>query len=228
MRWRLDDNERGAFNYLVGGVVIVMVLRGLFLAVDAVATPEGTPPVLEPFRQGYYLRDAHAVVCTGSGRLERLAFAAVWSLGVALAIAGLVAIVARMLGRSPGRMALRAARPVLVLALGWSVYAALFIPVSMAVVADHGLTVHTYRGWGGVLPFPFTRTEERIAGTDVDRVEALPVQGTTDCASTLVLQAVLRESRTLRLGEERGPCPLALERLRQASEAAVVLEERLR
>ena len=54
MSWRLNDGEREALNYLVGGVVVVIAIKLLFWLLDAKDVPEGDARLLIPFRDQFH------------------------------------------------------------------------------------------------------------------------------------------------------------------------------
>lgn len=223
MAWRLNDSEREAFNYLIGGVVVVLALRGLFWAGDTVLAPTGEDRLLLPFRQGYFLMDAQTTVPTDTGRTERLALACVLAAGAALVVAaiGFAAKCAR-------RPTLRWARVVLVTVLVWCLGTALFMPLRAVRVHERALVITEHRVLLGQVPLPFTRSERSIPSEAVDRIEVVEEGAPDDGNGTLRLQAVLEDGTVEPLGSALGKAPLSLERLRKASEAAMLLEGRLR
>ncbi|HEY0976804.1 MAG TPA: hypothetical protein VGE21_04995 [Flavobacteriales bacterium] len=228
MRLDLDDNERGAFHYLFAGVVLVLLLKGINFALDLSTRPDIRGlEALEPFRQGYLLNEPDVVVSTSAGRFARIASALVWSVGAALAAGTIAALLARLLRSSARTAGLRAARIALVLCFGWGLYSALFIPVERTHTSTNGLERHRYRWHLADIPMPFTRETETLPGDQVQRIEAVAAPALNGCESTLRLQAVRADGNVLVLGEVDGTCPLALERLRQASDAAALLERAL-
>lgn len=228
MRLDLDDNERGAFHYLFAGVVLVLLLKGINFALDLSAQPDVLGlEALEPFRQGYLLNEPDAVVTTSAGRSARIASALLWALGAALVVGALAALVAKGLRSAPRKAGLRTARTVLVLGFGWGLYTALFIPVEQTRTTEHGLQVERYTLHVADIPLPFTQETEIMPSDQVQRIEAIAVPALNGCESTLRLQAVRAEGSVLVLGEVDGTCPLALQRLRQASDAAALMERAL-
>ncbi|MBS1580883.1 MAG: hypothetical protein JST66_01660 [Bacteroidetes bacterium] len=231
MRWTLDDNERSAFHYLIGGVVAVLVLKGLALGFDAFGTsalPKDEAVVLAPFRQGYLLGQDITVVGTATGRTERIALAVVLSIGLSLLLGGVAALVARAFRGRPGRAAVRMARIALVALLGWSLYAALFMPVRQATVTDRGLLLAHRRAVIGDLPLPFTLQVDTVPRTGIQRLEAVRTPCRNGCDGRLRLELTRTDGRQDVLAEENGICPpRELERLRTASEAAALLEREL-
>ncbi len=221
MAWRLNDGEREALNYLVGGVVVVVAVKLLFRVLDAQDLAEGDARLLTPFRQGYFLGEGLMLVDTSSSRLERLALACVLP-----AMAALLVVGGAYLAGLPRRIPLRAARVLLVALLAWCAYAALFRPLRAVRVADHHLVVTERRALLGDIPLPFTGHEERIPAMLVDRIEVAADSGA--CSGLLRLQAVLTDGSTEGLGRVAGPCPVDMEGLRKASEAAMVVETALR
>ena len=109
MRLRLDDNERGAFHYLFGGVIVVILLKGIAFITDQLG-PTLTPDqaALRYFQQGYpLLRGELAMVATPTGLTERLVLAIVLAVGVAFALALVFVIIAtaRRRGAAPAQRA---------------------------------------------------------------------------------------------------------------------------
>lgn len=228
MALHLDDNERGAFHYLIGGVVLVLALRGLAWGLDAFhapALPAGDDAVLEPFRQGYLTGEGVSVAATGAGRMERLALALVVGVAGALVLGGAAAIVAHFLKGRPGRVAVITMRCAMVLLLGWSVHAALFAPVRQAAVEEGGLLLRERTPLIGDLTVPFTLREEHIPHTAIARLEAARVPCERGCDGTVRIGLFLHDGRSFVLAEQRGICPAdELASLRGASEAAALLE----
>lgn len=231
MRWTLDDNERSAFHYLIGGVVAVLVLKGLALGFDAFGTsalPKDEAAVLAPFRQGYLLGRDITVAGTATGRTERIVLAIVTSIVLSLLLGGIAALVARAFHGRPGLAAVRAARIALVVTLGWSLYAALFVPVQQATVTDRGLLLARHRTVIGDLPLPFSLHMDTVPYTDIQRLEAVRTPCQDGCDGRLRLELTRTDGRQDVLAGENGICPpRELERLRAASEAAALLEREL-
>lgn len=231
MRWTLDDNERSAFHYLIGGVVAVLVLKGLALGVDAFGTsalPKDEATVLAPFRQGYLLGRDITVAGTATGRTERIVLAVVVSIGLSLLLGGIAALTARLFRGRPGRAAVSVARIALVIALGWSLYAALFMPVRQATVTEQGLLLARRQALIGDLPLPFSLHVDTLPHTDIQRLEAVRTPCQAGCDGRLRLELTRTDGRQDVLAEESGICPpRELERLRAASEAAALLEREL-
>ncbi|MFT3885136.1 MAG: hypothetical protein QM724_06820 [Flavobacteriales bacterium] len=224
MRWQLDDNERGAFHYLFGGALFMLAVRLLFQAVDHF--PSGPPEAegLAAFQHGYLLgHQGLIVVATAAGRLERIAFAALFSLAAAVVCGGIVALIARRIG-----VALIVVRIVLALVFGWSAYAALFVPVRSTRVEDRSLITRSYGIAIRDIPLPFTATEQRSSPADVARIEAVDTDPVRGCDGRVMLQCVDQTGTPALLGIRTGLCiNEQLEALRQASDLAATLERDL-
>lgn len=104
MRLRLDDNERGAFHYLFGGVAVVIALKGIAFITDRLG-PALTEDqaALRHFQGGYpLLRGELAIVSTPSGLTERLILAVVLAVGVAFTLALVFVLLGRKRRRAGG------------------------------------------------------------------------------------------------------------------------------
>lgn len=228
MRWRLDDNERGAFNYLLGGLALVLVAKGVSVGLDLWSAPTSAElEVLVPFRQGYLLHDPFLVVSTGTGRAGRIAAALVWSVVAALAAGTVTAGITLLTGKLRKTIVLVVGRTALVLALGWGLYTALFVPVCTVRTTEAGIRVREHVRAVGDIPLPFGTREHTVPFDSVQSVTVERVSSRTGCESTLEIQAHLTDGRSRTLARQQGPCPLTLERLRTASDAAALLERAL-
>lgn len=228
MQLELDDNQRGAFHYLFGGVVIVGALRVLAWAVELFGpdrTPEGE--VLRPFQQGYWgLRDELAVVGTSAGLSERMVLAVV----CAVCATVVVAILCALLLRKRPDVGAWVARSVLLATLGWSVFAALLVPVRETRVANGGLVMVQRQALAGAIPLPFTAkytsyTRHEVAGILVR--EVAPQQG---CDGRVLLELFIQaDGQAEPIAVEANICAAErLDRMRNGSEAAALLERELR
>ncbi|HEX2617359.1 MAG TPA: hypothetical protein VHL57_07435, partial [Flavobacteriales bacterium] len=222
---QLDDNERGAFNYLFGGVVLVLVVRGVLFAVDRFSTPSlAEAASLDAFQHGYLLgRDRLEVVATEAGRMERVAFAVLASLGAAALVGAVAALCARMLGRTTMRAALGAGRIVFVLLLGWSIYAALFVPVRSACAEDGALVMRTYRMALRDIPVPFTAEAQQLTSADIALIEAVHTEPARGCDGQVLIHAVGPNGQATTLAHRAGLCAdQQVEALKEASALAAL------
>lgn len=229
MRLRLDDNERGAFHYLFGGVVVVVLLKGIAFITDRLG-PTLTPDqaALRHFQQGYpLLRGDLAIVSTPTGLTERLILAIVLAVGVAFILALAFVIFGNKRNRT-GKVRLLATRTALVVTLAWSVYAAFLLPLE-ETRAQHGeLILRQRTALIGDIPWPFTLRESRLPGADVLWLEggsAPPVPGQKGTAWVDVVST----SGSHRAGLVRGfDGRSEMMLLEAASDAAAALERELR
>lgn len=228
MRLQLDDNQRGAVHYLLGGVLLVAAVRGLAWAVEALGPaygPEGL--TLRPFQQGYLgYRNELAVVGTTAGLSERMVLASVASVVVAVVVAAGCALLLRN-RRTAGMWITRGA---LAATLAWALYAALLLPLRESRIEDGVLVITQRRHLVGDVPLPFTAHETRYARPGVARIhvrEAVPVRG---CDGRVLLELFpAGQEQGIPLAAEAGVCPdERLARLRNGSEAAALLERELR
>ncbi len=228
MRLQLDDNQRGAVHYLLGGVLLVAAVRALAWAVDALGPAYGREgAVLRPFQQGYLgYRNELAVVGTTAGLSERMVLATVVAVGVAVAVAALCSLLLRN-RRATGVWITRSA---LTATFAWAMYAALMLPLQESRIEDGVLVITQRRHLVGDVPLPFTTEETRYARRDVGRIhvrEAAPMRG-CDGKVLLDLFPAGRE-QGIPLATEAGVCPdERLTRMRNGSEAAALLERELR
>lgn len=236
MKWTLDDNERGAFHYLLGGVAAVLLLKLAALGIDAAtraAAGGGDAAVLLPFRQGYFLGPDLAVVGTPAGRMERIASAVVVAVAASLLLGALAALIVRALRRptspwTPGRAGIAVARTALVLTLGWSLYAVLFLPLRTTIVRTGGLVLRERTALIGDVPVPFTLHEAPLPSDRIARIEAVRRPCTRGCNGGLQLVLVRTDGSRDVLAARAGICPaVELDRLREAGEAAALLEREM-
>jgi hypothetical protein len=232
MRLQLDDNERGAFNYLIGGVLLVLFLRGLAWAMDAFGpglTPDGQ--VLRPFQHGYAGMRNQLVVTGGfSGLTERMVLAVVVSVGATFLVAFAINLGARALRRSAGLPGRWATRLTLVATLSWTLYAALYLPVTEAVVHNGSLEIYVRHRLVGEIPWPGTKQATRSVHADDAQVlvrERPPTKGCDGAVEIILLTAGQERGDPIAIDE--GICaPERLERLHRGSEAAALLQREMR
>jgi hypothetical protein len=229
---RLDDNERGAFNYLVGGLLVVVALRAVAWVLDAVGpgyTADGA--ALQPFQHGYWGMRNQLAVAGGTAELnERLIMAVVAGVGAAFVTAFLFLVITRARGRSGGRTAILTTRTVLVVAMGWCLYAALCLP-PREVRLDEGRLVETVRpSIAGILPLPFGWKSRTWARPDVDRITAREQRTEGENTGSVVLELFKAGGKTPEvIAMHRGIKEAGrMEALRGASEASALLERELR
>lgn len=150
---KLDDNTRSALHYLALGVVVLFLLMTADRVLSGFAT--SSDPRLQslyPLQHGFLLGDAVNIVDTNSSRGERIA----WALVVAVAGASITGLLVRWISRGRRSWVLGTARLMLLLLLGWGIYAALFVPVRAFAVRDATLVERRYSRLIGDLPLPFT------------------------------------------------------------------------
>lgn len=230
MRLKLDDNERGAFNYLVGGVVLVLIVRGaawLFDAFGPQLSEDGL--AIHRFQHGYPgLRGELAVSDTTSGLSERMMLAVVLAVGAAFLLAFILAIMARIRRHGATRFGMWLTRLTLLTTLTWSLYAALDLPLKETRIRQGTLQVLDRRPILGDIPWPFT-TSERVLHRDsvqrVETVEQAPVKGCDGAVELDLVSAMGRE----RISRLTGICPEGrMDALRAGSEASALLDRELR
>ncbi len=174
MRIQLDDNQRNAFQYLLGGVVVVLVIRGLAWAVKLLAPRLDEEHVaVEAFQHDYpMLHGEWATVATGAGLLERLVLAVVVAVAITFVL-GVVLVIANK-ARSPliGRGGMLAMRLTLFAALAWNIYGVVMLPIKETRPVHDGLLIKDRRAFVGDIPLPFTATERKITGAELLRIEA--------------------------------------------------------
>ena len=233
MRLRLDDNERGAFHYLFGGVIVVILLKGIAFITDQLG-PTLTPDqaALRYFQQGYpLLRGELAMVATPTGLTERLVLAVVLAVGVAFALALVFVIIAtaRRRGAAPAQRAgLLVTRTALVITLAWSVYAAFLLPIKETRASKGELILQERTSMIGDIPWPFTLRERVLPGSEVLWIEGdsePPLEGQKGTAWV----EVVTTSGAIRSGWVRGfDGKSEMKLLEASSDAAAALERELR
>lgn len=230
MRLNLDDNERGAFHYLLGGVVVVVLLKTVAFITDRLG-PSLSPEqlALHPFQQGYpMLRGELITVGTSTGLTERLVMAVVFSVGITFLFAFVLTAILRWRSEWLGRTGMLITRAVLLVTLAWSVWSAFLLPIQEAEVASGQLILKERRAAIGDIPWPFTLHEVRIPGHDVVRLEAGSTSPHQECDGADWIDAVTAEGRH-RIGSVNGVCASEeMNELQRASDGAAILERELR
>lgn len=232
MRINLDDNERGAFNYLIGGLFVVLVLRLVAWLAD-VFGPQPTPDglVLQPFQHGYLgMRDELVVTGASMDLSERVVLAVVLAVGASFLVALLFTLVARARGRHAGRPGRWASRSALLITLAWSLYAAFCLPVKTSRITDGHLVVSERRALLGDIPLPFTLKEQHYTRQDIEQVRAEehpPIKG---CDGSVVLELVIAvQAQVEQIAAVGDVCPEErMDHLHTGSEASALLERELR
>lgn len=229
MRLRLDDNERGAFHYLALGVATVAVVRGAAWALSFLG-PTLSPDMalLAELQQGYpALRGHFAVVATDAGLTERLMQAVVLAVGLALVSAVAQAIPAWRQRRLPGRTGTLITRMLLLGAMAWGTYAALFLPLRRSDVVDGRLRIMERPRAFGEIPWPVPATERFLGGADQVRLEPAMTRAHGSRQGEEALLAITAKD-TLELARRTGiQAEAELKGLRDASAAAAILEREL-
>lgn len=230
MRLNLDDNERGAFHYLLGGVGVVILLKGVVFITDRLG-PALSPEqlALRPFQQGYpMLRGELATVSTTMGLTERLILAVVLAVGITFLWAFVLAATSRALGKRTGLAGMLVTRVVLVLTLGWSIWAAFLLPVKEARISDGKLILSERHSAVGDIPWPFTLRQVAIPGPDVIHMEAGDRSPEKGCDGMAWIDAVTKDGRQ-RIGTITDVCVTdEMKLLHTASDAAAIIERELR
>ncbi|MBP8823465.1 MAG: hypothetical protein KBH07_07465 [Flavobacteriales bacterium] len=228
MRLQLDDNQRGAVHYLLGGVLLVGLLRGAAWLVETLGPDlSAAGRVLRPYQQGYWgMRDELAVAGTTAALSERMLLAVVCAFGAAV----LMALLCAALLRGKTALGTWATRATLVLILAWCQYAALLLPVAEARLEQGQLVLIRRKALFGEVPVPFTAHQTRYSRAEVDRIQVREVPPETGCDGRVVLDVFPTGAGAgYTLATEGGICAdQRLERLRNGSEASALLERELR
>lgn len=231
MRLKLDDNERGAFNYLTGGICIVLVLRAVAWAVDAFGpalTEDGA--LLRPFQCGYMgMRNQMAVADAAMGLSARVVLAVVLAVGAAVVSAILFSALGRLFGKRTVHVGGLVTRTVLFTCLAWGLYGAFYLPLKETRIVDGTMEVRERARLVGDLPLPFTCRETTLSRNDIAQVTAMEVSPRSGCDGTVVLLVEgMDKSIEERIAGLDGVCPeKRMDMLRRASEAAALMEREM-
>lgn len=227
----LDDNQRNAFQYLLGGVVVVVALKvaGFLLGLLGPALPAGQA-ALHPFQQGYpLLRGRVAVVGTAASLHERLILAVVLAVGAAFLHGLLLVILNKVRQPYISRRNMLAMRITLMVVLGWALYAAVFLPLKETRAVQGAVIITERRPLAGDIPWPWGTVQRRIPGQAIGQVQggsAHPSRGNNGQAWITLTQ---EDGTAERIGQVRGLRPEdELRMLAAASEAAAALEREAR
>lgn len=229
MRLKLDDNERGAFNYLFGGVVIVLIVRGaawLFETFGPKLSEDGL--AIRLFQHGYVGLNGELAISDASSTLtERMVLAVVLAVGVSFVLAFLFVTIARARHRRAGRLGVWITRAALVITLAWSLYAAMDLPLKETRIWNGSMQVIKRKPIIGDIPWPFTATERLLLRDSVERVEAVEHAPVTGCDGTIEVVVVFAAGRE-RLAHVTGICPEErMDRLKASSDASALLDREL-
>ncbi|MBS1547276.1 MAG: hypothetical protein JST38_13970 [Bacteroidetes bacterium] len=232
MRIRLDDNERGAFNYLIGGVAIVLTIRGLAWVAGAMgpaSTEDGA--VLQVFQRGYLgMHNQLAVADASMGLTGRIILALVMAVGASFATALLLTFAGHLREGRSFRAGSMVTRMVLLAFLGWGVFTACYVPISESRVINGTLVVYTRNRLLGDIPLPFFIHRERWQREDIGQIVAEETPPTTGCNGSVALLVHLNgKGRPQRIAGIDDTCPeQRMVQLRKASGAAALMERELR
>lgn len=228
---RLDDNERGAFHYLFGGVAVVLLLKiagWLFTLLGP--RPSEEELAFLPFQQGYLsLHGEQALAATAAGLQERIVLAVVASVFLGFMLAFIFAAVARAKGRPASRTGTLITRAAMTVMLVWSLYAVCFLPLRETHARPGELVIIERTALVGDIPVPFFSHEWRSQRMSIDRMEAgsePPAQGQDGACW---IDIIFTNGVLLRIGEVRyRTAEEELPLLRAASTASALMERELR
>lgn len=203
MRWELDDNARGAFHYLFLGALVMAGLVGLNAALDLFHMRIGPGGA---FDHGYLISDdGVTLIGAGSTRGERLVAGILVSALTALAAGALVVVVCRFARIHARRPALFIARIVFLLSVGYTTYAALFLPLRQYIgQRDRNLILWEREGLLGSVPFPRAKRIRLVPFDDVADLKTtqVPLSGGRSRTS---IECALRNGAVLMLGNGISP-----------------------
>ena len=153
MKWELDDNARGAFHYLLLGAVVMSALVGLNAALDLFHARIGPGGA---FDHGYLIPDdGTRLISSDHTRGERLIGGLFVSVLAAIGAAAFVMVSCRLVRLGPRRPTLFVARAVFVVAVVYTSYAALFLPVHEFIGhRDRNLILWERNALFGLVPCP--------------------------------------------------------------------------
>jgi len=181
MKWELDDNTSDGIRFLLVGAGSLLVLRLAYAGVQRLLFPDNTDALAmacAPFHNGYWLAEAHTVVQQTDGGIgTRLALAVIVTVLVALLLAGLVHLLARLFGSSTGRWTLGTLRLALIIPFGWWLYAALMRPPVRANVDPEGIVLVREAAVLGELSLPWGRSNTAILWNSIEGIAAEPSAG---------------------------------------------------
>jgi hypothetical protein len=169
MRLRLDDNTRSALHFALLGGAVVLAVRLLAWGGEAVRQlrhPDALSVALRPFQRGYLLADPTVLVDEPTDLPERLAFAFLFSLLLAMFAGLLLGGVLQLAGRGGMRATdagVRAGRVVLLVATVWTVAVALFLPIRWTRTSEGAVVCMERPSLFGRLALPLQGVEQRAS-----------------------------------------------------------------
>ena len=171
MKWELGDNAVDGIRFVLVGAGSLLVLRLAYSGVlHALGGAEGDvlATVCTPFRSGYWTTDPYMVMGhTAGGVGSRLAMAMAVSMGVASALALAVYLLLRVQQGAAVRWAVGTMRTVLVVLVGWFLYAALMRPPAYTRFGTEALVLHQQASLFHELSLPWRSTETHHAWSQV-------------------------------------------------------------
>ena len=198
MGLRIDDNSREAFQFLLLGAGIVLLLRAGLWALDQAAGPGADDlvgSVADATRNGYLVAPGTLVI-DGTDLAGRLALATLFAVATGVLASLLGGGVANLLRREALRGAVRGARWGLLLGGAWGLYAVLFLPPAAAHIGDTAIRLQHRPALLGTLALPWPATERHIAWSAVEHL------GTRSVGNGLLWQEWREEAYVTLAGEE--------------------------
>ncbi len=166
MRYKLEDNTQEAFQFLLLGAAIVLVLRaviglaGLWMGGHIDEALVGS---IAEHRSGFILTDPLTIVAGGMDIYGRLAYAALLTLiaGVAGSVGG--AALSRIFNGPTIPWAVAGARAGLIIMAAAGLYSALFLPAHTVTITPHAAMIHKRATLPGGLALPWTVENTEVA-----------------------------------------------------------------
>jgi hypothetical protein len=183
MRFKLEDNTQEAFQFILLGAAIVLVLRlaihGAGLLVSA-GDPDMLNELSAHYRNDYVITDPTVLVSGGMDITGRLSFAALLAMGAAILGGAIGWFAARSTGGDTVKVAVRAARLGLLTVLVPLLYSALLLPPGSVELTPEEAIVRRRASVGG-LGMPWPAREERIPWSSVSSVQQRRIANTGAC-----------------------------------------------
>lgn len=173
MKLKLEDNTQEAFQFLMLGAAIVLVIRALIAGIGLwleSGTSHELADAVSAYRNSYLLHKGNVIVIGGMDIFGRLSFA--FLLAVIAGILGSIigAGIAKLLKRSSLSAAVQGARFGLLIVFAVATYSALFLPARAVELTDEGALFLERPSLPGGSSFPLPAKSELITW---DRVKDL-------------------------------------------------------
>ncbi|MDQ3101028.1 MAG: hypothetical protein M3R08_06550 [Bacteroidota bacterium] len=184
MKLKLEDNTQEAFQFLLLGAAIVLIVRAAIAGIGLWLESGSESALIEAtaaYRNNFLLNNRNVIVIGGMDLFGRLSVALVLSIGAGIAGSLIAAGIARAFNRPMLPAAVLGARFGLIITLAITIYSGLFLPARSAELSDQGMRIIDRRSLPGGLSVPFSGNEELIQWKEISHLEQRSGSENTGC-----------------------------------------------